>query len=185
MNNDAEFTETKIQSDQAYRGQLLDVRADSVRLPSGGIGRREYIVHPGAVMVIPVFENGDLLVEHQFRYPIGKTMIEFPAGKLDAGEEALTAAKRELKEETGYTALRWSHFHTHHPLIAYSTERIEFFIARDLTVGANALDEGEFLRVERVAQTQLFAWLDAGKISDGKTVTGLLLAHWLGFLTAS
>ena len=160
MTEHINLTETQLSSEQTFNGKLLDVRADMVRLPNGGTGRREYIVHPGAVMVIPVFENGDVLVEHQFRYPIGQTMIEFPAGKLDAGEESLTAAKRELREETGFTALTWKHFHTHHPLIAYSTERIEFFLATDLKSGVNKLDDGEFLRVERVSCAQLLGWLD-------------------------
>ena len=182
MTTETDLTETQLRSEQAFKGKLLDVRSDSVRLPNGGVGQREYIVHPGAVMVIPVFENGDVLIEHQFRYPIGQTMIEFPAGKLDGSEEALTAAKRELQEETGYTAAHWQHFHTHHPLIAYSTERIEFFVARDLKSGKNALDDGEFLRVERVSVATLLALLDAGKVTDGKTVAGLLLALRLGLL---
>jgi ADP-ribose pyrophosphatase len=177
-----DLTETQLSSAPAFKGKLLDVRCDTVRLPDGKTGTREYIVHPGAVMVIPIFDNGDLLVEHQFRYPIGKVMIEFPAGKLDSGEEALTAAKRELQEETGYTATHWEHLHTHHPLIAYSTERIEFYIAKGLTPGPNSLDAGEFLRVERLALSQLLAQLDAGNVTDGKTVAGLFLAMRRGFI---
>jgi ADP-ribose pyrophosphatase len=134
------------------------------------------------VMVIPIFDNGDVLVEHQFRYPIGQVMIEFPAGKIDAGEEALTAAKRELQEETGYTASHWKHLHTHHPLIAYSTERIEFYVAKGLTPGPDSLDAGEFLRVERLCATQLLAHFDAGKITDGKTVAGLFVALRRGLI---
>jgi ADP-ribose pyrophosphatase len=177
-----DLTETQLASEQAFKGKLLDVRRDTVRLPDGNTGTREYIVHPGAVMVIPIFENGDLLVEHQFRYPIGRVMIEFPAGKLDAGEEALTAAKRELQEETGYTATHWEHLHTHHPLIAYSTERIEFYVAKNLTPGKNSLDTGEFLRVERLPATQLLAHFDAGRITDGKTVAGLFIALRRGLI---
>ncbi len=184
MSDNTDLTETRLTSTQAFKGRLLDVRTDTVRLPNGGTGTREYIVHPGAVMIIPIFENGDVLVEHQFRYPIGQTMIEFPAGKLDSGEEPLTAAKRELQEETGFTAQTWKHFHTHHPLIAYSTERIEFFIASDLTRGADKLDDGEFLRVERVPCKQLFVWLDQGKMTDGKTVAGILFAQRLGLIDA-
>jgi ADP-ribose pyrophosphatase len=177
-----DLTETQIASEQAFKGKLLDVRRDTVRLPDGTTGTREYIVHPGAVMVIPIFENGDVLIEHQFRYPIGQAMIEFPAGKLDAGEEALTAAKRELQEETGYTATHWQHLHTHHPLIAYSTERIEFYVAKGLTPGARSLDQGEFLCVERVAAAQLLSQLDAGNITDGKTVAGIFVALRRGLI---
>jgi ADP-ribose pyrophosphatase len=182
MSDDKDLIETKLTSEQSFLGKLLDVRTDHVRLPDGNTATREFVNHPGAVMVIPIFENGDLLIEHQFRYPIGKVMIEFPAGKLDAGEEALTAAKRELQEETGYTATSWQHIHTHHPLIAYSTERIEFFVATGLTCGADSLDEGEFLRVERVPAAQLFTWFDAGQLTDGKTVAGLFIAQRLGLL---
>jgi ADP-ribose pyrophosphatase len=177
-----DLTEAQLSSEQVFRGALLDVRRDSVRLPDGNTGTREYIVHPGAVMVIPIFENGDLLVEHQFRYPIGRVMIEFPAGKLDPGEEALTAAKRELQEETGYTATHWQHLHTHHPLIAYSTERIEFYVAKGLTSGPHSLDAGEFLRVERISTAQLLAHFDAGRITDGKTVAGLFVALRRGLI---
>ncbi len=178
-----DLTETQRASESVFQGKLLHVRRDVVRLPDATSATREYIVHPGAVMVIPIFDNGDLLIEHQFRYPIGKVMIEFPAGKLDAGEEALTAAKRELQEETGYTATDWQHLHTHHPLIAYSTERIEMYCAKGLHAGVHSLDVGEFLRVERVSVAQLLAWLDGGKITDGKTVAGLLLALRLGLIT--
>jgi ADP-ribose pyrophosphatase len=177
-----DLTEAQLSSEQAFKGALLDVRRDTVRLPDGNTGTREYIVHPGAVMVIPIFENGDLLVEHQFRYPIGRVMIEFPAGKLDPGEEALTAAKRELQEETGYTATHWQHLHTHHPLIAYSTERIEFYVAKGLTSGPHSLDAGEFLRVERISTAQLLAHFDAGRITDGKTVAGLFVALRRGLI---
>jgi ADP-ribose pyrophosphatase len=172
----SDLTETQLRSEQAFKGKLLDVRCDTVRLPDGSTGTREYVVHPGAVMVIPIFENGDVLIEHQFRYPIGQVMIEFPAGKSDLGEEVLTAAKRELREETGYTATHWQHLHTHHPLIAYSTERIEIFVAKGLSPGPNSLDAGEFLRVERIAAAQLLAQFDAGRITDGKTVAGLFVA---------
>jgi ADP-ribose pyrophosphatase len=112
-------------------------------------------------------------------------MIEFPAGKLDAGEDPLLAAQRELREETGYTATHWQHFHTHHPTIAYSTERIEFFIARGLQAGPRALDEGERIDTMAVSAARLRAWLREGALTDGKTVAGLLLALDLGLLDAS
>jgi ADP-ribose pyrophosphatase len=169
--------ETRVSSEQSFKGKLLDVRTDVVRLPDGAQATREYVVHPGAVMIIPVFENGDVLIERQFRYPMGKVMIEFPAGKIDPGEDPLIAAQRELQEETGYSATQWQHFHTHHPLIAYSTERIECYIASGLTPGPRKLDAGEFLEVERVSNAQLFSWITSGAITDGKTTTGALIAR--------
>ncbi len=178
----AELTEHLMSSEHVFDGKLLHVRRDTVRLPDGGIATREFIVHPGAVMVIPVFDDGRLLVERQFRYPIGQVMLEFPAGKLDPAETPRVAAQRELAEETGYTADTWLHFHTHHPLIAYSTERIEFFIARGLHAGERRLDEGEFIETEIVSTSSLLSALKSGRITDGKTVTGLLLALQLGHI---
>jgi ADP-ribose pyrophosphatase len=179
-----DLTEHQLDSNLAYDGKLLHVRSDTVRLPDGSRGTREYIVHPGAVMAIPVFENGDVLIERQFRYPLGTTMIEFPAGKIDAGEDPFLAIQRELLEETGYVASDWQHFHSHHPLIAYSTERIEFYVARGLSLRAPQLDAGEFLEVERVAAATLFAWILSGQVTDGKTVAGAYLAQAKGLLKA-
>ncbi len=177
-----DLTEHTLTRENVFDGSLLHIRRDRVRLPDGGEATREFVVHPGAVMIIPVFDNGDVLIERQFRYPMEKIMIEFPAGKLDQGEQVLTAAKRELEEETGYSAAHWTQFHLHHPLIAYSTEFIAFFIARGLTSGAQKLDEGEFLSLERIPAAQLLDLIDRGDITDGKTVTGALLAHRRGLI---
>jgi ADP-ribose pyrophosphatase len=176
------LTETKISGEQVFDGKLLHIRRDTVRLPDQKTATREFVVHPGAVMIIPVFEDGMLLVERQFRYPIGQIMTEFPAGKLDPREEPLQAAKRELQEETGFSASEWLHFHTHHPLIAYSTERIEFFIARGLTAGTTRLDDGEFIKTERKTVDDLLRGIKTGEITDGKTTAGLLLALQLGYI---
>ncbi len=131
MKNDApNLTETEITSETVFKGRLMHVKLDRVRLPNGGESTREYIVHPGAVVVIPVFDNGDLLLERQHRYPLHRDFIELPAGKIDAGEADLTCAKRELEEETGFTASEWREVTTIYPCIGYSDERTGYATAK-------------------------------------------------------
>jgi hypothetical protein len=130
--------EETLESEQVFRGKLLDIRRDRVRLPDGSEGVRECIVHPGAVVVIPVLANGDLLFERQFRYPVGHAFLELPAGKIDAGEDIAVTARRELLEETGHEADDWRHLGAMHPCIGYSNERIEIFLARGLRPGFSA-----------------------------------------------
>lgn len=176
---DAAISETLIESAQAFRGNFLDVRRDRVRLPDGKETGREYIVHPGAVMIVPVLDNGRLLMERQFRHPMGRVMLEFPAGKLDPNESPLACAKRELLEETGYSAKEWAHAGVLHNAIAYSTEGIEIFFARGLTQGERKLDEGEFLDVVTHTTTELDALAANGDLTDAKTLIGLLwLTRW-------
>jgi len=177
--SDAAISETLIESSQAWRGNFLDVRRDRVRLPDGGEAGREYIVHPGAVMIVPLLDNGRLLLERQFRHPMGRVMLEFPAGKLDPDESALACAKRELREETGYSACEWAHAGVLHNAIAYSTEGIEIFFARGLKAGEQQLDEGEFLEVVSHTATELDALAANGELTDAKTLIGLLwLTRW-------
>ena len=172
----ADFTEHKLDSKRVYEGKLLKINADRVKLSDGGESTREYVVHPGAVMVIPLLPDGRVVMERQFRYPHHKHFIEFPAGKIDPGEEIATTAARELKEETGYIAEEWRHIATIHPLIAYSDEHIELFVARKLRQVERKLDPGEFLEVMEVNPVEAMQWLRDGKITDVKTVIGLF---WL------
>jgi ADP-ribose pyrophosphatase len=160
-----------------FDGDLLHVRRDRVRLPNGGEATREYVVHPGAVLMLPILADGRLVLERQFRYPVGRVMLEFPAGKIDPDETPLVTAKRELREEAGYTADTWQHLGTVHPEIGYSTEAIEMYMATDLAHVGAQLDEGEFLDVVLMTEDELLAAFDAGLVTDGKTVAALFAWH--------
>jgi ADP-ribose pyrophosphatase len=173
---DAALRETQVASALMHQGKFLTLKQDIVRLPDGRNASREYLIHPGAVMMIPLFDDGTVLMERQFRYPVGKVMIEFPAGKLDPQEGALACGKRELREETGYTAERWDYLTRIHPVISYSTEFIDIYLASDLKQGEAKLDEGEFLETFVTPAGQLIDWVREGKISDVKTIIG---TFWL------
>jgi len=176
---DPQLREDGLTGAQVFRGHFLDVRRDEVRLPDGTTTRREYIVHPGAVMVVPILEDGRLVVERQYRYPMGRAMVEFPAGKLEAGEPPFECAVRELAEETGYSAREWARAGVMHNAIAYSTEHIEVWFARGLTLGAQRLDAGEFVDVATASEDELDALARCGGLTDAKTLVGLLwLARW-------
>lgn len=176
---DPQLRETGISGTQVYRGLLLDVRRDEVRLPDGATAAREYIVHPGAVMVVPLLDDGRLVVERQYRYPMGRAMLEFPAGKLEPGELPFKCAVRELTEETGYHAQEWARAGVMHNAIAYSTELIEVWFARGLGVGPQHLDAGEFVEVATASEDELNAMVRSGELTDAKTLVGLLwLARW-------
>lgn len=170
------LTETGLASETVFKGRLLHVKADRVRLPDGTESTREYIVHPGAVVIVPVFENGDLLLERQHRYPLHRDFIEFPAGKIDPGEDDLSCAMRELEEETGYTAREWRAVTTIYPCIGYSDERLAFYLACGLEPGTHGRDPDEFLEILRVPFGEAMDWLRSGKICETKTVAGLF---WL------
>jgi ADP-ribose pyrophosphatase len=174
----SDFTEKKLSSRTAYRGGLLQVNEDEVELPGGGRARREYVVHPGAALILPLFEDGSVLLERQFRYPAGRHFYELPAGKFDAGEPPLETAQRELLEETGHVAGEWRALGRLFPCIGYSNEVIEFFLARKLEFrGAQHLDEGEFLETLRMPLPEAVAWVRDGRIDDMKTILGLLMAE--------
>ncbi len=169
-----DFTETTVSSKLAYEGSLLKVKRDQVRLHGGGEAWREYVVHPGAVMVLAFVDAQTILLERQFRYPKGRHFIELPAGKLEPGETALETAKRELIEECGYDAKQWWPVTRLDPCIGYSTEVIHLYGARGFThVGAN-LDVGEHLECFEAKLADALEWVRDGIISDTKTVLGLL-----------
>lgn len=171
---DRHLVEQMLTTECVFQGKLLHVRRDQVRLPDGATAIREYIVHPGAVLVLPVLPDGRFIAVRQFRYPMNRVFIEFPAGKLDPPESPLETGKRELLEEAGYTAKRWTRLGTVHTVLSYSTEAIEMFLAEDLThVGAN-LDVGEFLDVISLSHDDMLGALDRGEITDVKTVAMLM-----------
>lgn len=170
--------EQQLASEQVWQGRLLDVRRDRVRLPDGSESAREYIVHPGAVVVIPVLPNGKLLFELQYRYPMRQTFLELPAGKIDPHELVAETARRELLEETGHVAEEWIHVGVMHPCIGYSNERIEIFLARKLTSsGAQRLDDGEFLDLVELSLPQAIEKIRCGELTDAKTITALFWAE--------
>jgi ADP-ribose pyrophosphatase len=175
-NQDAGLIETRIDGEQLLKGRFLDVRRDRVRMPDGAVTTREYIVHPGAVMVLPVFDDGRVLVERQFRYPVDQVVIEYPAGKIDPNESSLVCAERELREETGYSAKEFFFLTRIHPVFSYSTEFIDLFAARGLSLGERELDEHEFIETFTADLPQMLEWIKSGRITDVKTIIG---TFWL------
>lgn len=178
--DDAALRELALSSETVFQGSFLHAVRDQVRLPDGAQATREYFVHPGAVMVIPLLDDGNggwrVVLERQYRHPVGRVMVEFPAGKLDSGEATQRCAQRELQEETGYTAREWARAGVMHPVIAYSTEFIEIWFARGLQLGERNLDSGEFLEVFTATPQELLQWCQQGQVTDAKTLAGTL---WL------
>ena len=169
--------EVRTGSEEIFDGTILHVQRDTVRLPNGNDAIREVIRHIGAVCVIPVLDNGDVIMERQYRYPLDRVILEIPAGKLDApDEDRLSAAQRELREETGYTAEEWTEIGDFHPAPAYSDEFITMYLARGLHKGEQHLDADEFLDVCRIPLKDLVEEVMAGNISDAKTQVCILKA---------
>jgi ADP-ribose pyrophosphatase len=171
-----DLKETCLESSLVYAGDFIQVRKDSVRLPDGEVSSREYLIHPGAVAVLAILDNGNLVMERQFRYAPQREFIELPAGKIDHGEDILLTAQRELLEETGYVAREWIHLTTAWPCIGYADERMEYFLARGLTHHGSTLDDGEFLEVLELSLLEAIEWIRLGKINESKTIVGLF---WL------
>ena len=169
-----DFTEKQLTTRLVYDGELLTVREDVVLLPDGKTARREWIQHPGAVVMIPMLDEQTVLLERQYRYPLQRHFYELPAGKIEPGEDPLETAKRELIEECGYAAASWQHLTTLHPCIGYADERIELYLARELTHVGHAHDDGEFLEVVPLALSEALEWVKSGRITDVKAIVGLL-----------
>jgi ADP-ribose pyrophosphatase len=174
--NNKHLIETKVSSDPVYKGSFLNILRDTVQLPNGKQATREYVVHPGAVVVIAMLDDGRIVLERQYRYPIGQVMVEFPAGKLDAGENPQFCGQRELLEETGYSATHWAYAGQTHLAIAYSTEVLHIYFAKGLTLGERKLDDGESLDVFTATPAELLAMCAQGLVTDTKTLTCTL---WL------
>lgn len=168
-----DLKETQLGSELVYDGGFIKVSKDQARMPDGSTSSREYIKHPGAVAMLALLDNGNLIMERQFRYAPQQEFVELPAGKIDHGEDILITAQRELLEETGYIAREWTHITTTWPCIGYSDERIEYFLARGLTYQGAKLDDGEFLEIFELPVGDAIDWVRQGKITDSKTIVGL------------
>ena len=173
----ANLIETCISSEIIAQGGMLTVKRDQVKLPNGGTSQREYVLHPGAVIVIPLLDNGNLLLERQFRYALNQVFIELPAGKIDAGESPLVTGQRELLEETGYSAKEWVSLGFQHPCIGYSNEVIYHYLARGLTLGNHQRDDDEVMELFEMSLDECLAAVKSGEITDGKTIIALFLTE--------
>lgn len=173
---DDHLKETATSSEVVYKGIFLNMKRDQVRLPDGQTALREYLTHPGAVAIVPILSDGRVLLERQYRYPIGQAVIEIPAGKLDPNEDPLVCAKRELQEETGYQAKSWQFLGRIHPVISYSNEFIDIYLAQDMEPGHAHLDDEEFLDVFAASVEEIESWIAQGKITDVKTIISI---YWL------
>ena len=172
----SKLEETQLASKTVYQGRLLHVKEDQVALPNGKQTSREYIVHPGAVVILPLLENGDVLLEKQYRYPLKREFIEFPAGKIDPGEDVLACGQRELLEETGYLASDWQYVTTIYPCIGYSDEKLVYYMAKELSFSGHQPDDDEFLEIFQLPFGQAMDMVKSGEICEVKTVIGLF---WL------
>jgi ADP-ribose pyrophosphatase len=169
--------EHMVSSETIATGGMLTVKRDQVRLPNGNTSQREYVTHPGAVVIVPLLPNGNVILEKQFRYPLHQVFIELPAGKIDAGEDILVTGQRELLEETGYSASEWVKLGHQHPCIGYSNEVIHMYLARELSAGAHQRDDDEHLEVFEAPLVDCLNMIQSGEITDGKTIVALFFAE--------
>ncbi len=172
-----DLSEHCISSQTIASGGMLTVKRDQVRLPNGNTSQREYVIHPGAVVVVPILPNGNVVLEKQFRYALHQVFIELPAGKIDAGEDILITGQRELLEETGYSASDWVKLGHQHPCIGYSNEIIHIYLARGLSAGAHQRDDDEHLDIFEAPFEQCLSMIQNGEITDGKTMIALFFAE--------
>jgi ADP-ribose pyrophosphatase len=175
----SDFSEKPRSSRTVYAGKLLTVKEDMVELPDGSHATREYIQHPGAVVIIPQIDDSTLLLEHQYRYAVRSHFLELPAGKIEAGEPAEETARRELLEETGYVARDWRFLTTLHPCVGYSDERIELFVARGLTFAGHPGEDDEFIETVTMSIDAALAKILAREITEMKTILGVFWADRL------
>ena len=173
--------ETKISTEQKFSGRLIDLYLDQVELPNGETTTREWIDHPGAVCIIPILPDGKICLIRQFRYGPGEEFIEIPAGKLDAGEAPLDCAYRELEEETGYRTNKLTFLTNIHPAIGFSNEKMWMYLAEELELSKKKLDEDEFLELLPTPLNKAVEWVFSGKITDVKTIIGIMWMKELKF----
>ena len=172
-----DLTEHCISSEILAQGGLLTVKRDTVRLPNGNISHREYVTHPGAVIVVPLLPDGKVVLERQYRYPLHQVFIELPAGKIDPDEDVLKTGQRELLEETGYIAHDWIKLGVQHPCIGYSNEVIHIYLATGLVAGEHQRDDDEMMEVFDLSFEDCLAMIQRGEITDSKTIAALFMAQ--------
>ena len=168
------FVETCVRKNTVYKGTSVSFRVDEVRLPNGGLAHREFMDHPGAVAVVPFLDKSRIVLVRQYRYPVGETTYEIPAGKLDKGENPLACVKRELLEETGYTAGKIKRLLSFWPTPAFANELLHIYVAHRLKPGKACPDDDEFIAAEAVPLSRAVDWVYSGRIRDSKTVIALL-----------
>jgi ADP-ribose pyrophosphatase len=177
----SDLKEHKITSNQIFSGKLIDLYLDNVRLPNGKKSTREWLDHPGAVCLVPILNNGDILLIRQFRYGPREEFIEIPAGKIDKNEEPLECGFRELEEETGYKSNKLTFLTNIHPAIGFSNEKMWMYLAEELELSEMKLDEDEFLELLPTPLNMALKWVFSGKITDVKTIIGILWVKELKF----
>lgn len=173
---DPALVEKLVRKNTVYRGRMVNFNVDEIILPDGGRATREYMDHPGAVGVLPFLDKDTIVLVRQYRYPVGEVTLEMPAGKLDKGEKPLPCVRRELEEETGYTARRIVPLMEYWPTAAFANEVLHLYVATELTPGRHHPDEDEFIEPVVLPFKEALELVRTGKIRDSKTIIGLLTA---------